>query len=204
MTIGKMGRKFPANIDEVRSYCRETTEMTRYVEKVTNECFSIENGNIAKLFIFGLKRMTRQMCSKRKNRRLTLMLANAACHNRIVSNDKCLAIVTNQTKNLIPLNIGKDKINFMCCYYVEMLRCEERFYSQLPCSQQEGRNAWIDLIRSMNEDSLNFACGDYNEQTDRCDTINEPDFNRRNASIKIDKRFNSFMIAALELFDSLA
>lgn len=89
-------------------------------------------------------------------------------------------------------------------YYVQLLKCEQSYYGQQSCSKQDSLDMWIDLIRSVNEDSLNFACGDYNEHTDRCDTIGEPDFSRKNSSIKVDKRFNSFMVTALELFESLA
>ncbi|OTF82847.1 hypothetical protein BLA29_012639 [Euroglyphus maynei] len=85
-----------------------------------------------------------------------------------------------------------------------MLQCEMRYYGRQSCSQQESLDAWLDLIRLVNEDSLNFACGEYNEHSDRCDTIGEPDFSRKNSTINVDKRFHSFFIAALELFESLA
>ena len=83
------------------------------------------------------------------------------------------------------------------------MKCELSYYGQQSCSKQESLDMWIDLIRSVNEDSLNFACGDYTESTDRCDHIAPLPKNKFDKSVKVDKKLRSIAFAQIGMVESM-
>lgn len=84
-----------------------------------------------------------------------------------------------------------------------MLHCLQDNLRKLPCHTEESEDMILNFIREVSGDSINLSCGEYNENTDACEHIGQPDFSKTDQRFSIsDKRLNSYTIAALEVFDS--
>lgn len=85
-----------------------------------------------------------------------------------------------------------------------MLQCIRTNLRKLPCHTEESEDLMLNFIREVSGDSINLSCGEYNENTDACEHIGEPDLSKTDKNFPIsDKKLNSYTIAALEVFDSL-
>lgn len=65
------------------------------------------------------------------------------------------------------------------------------------------REVFLDFVRQLNGDLINFACEDYTEHSDRCSRLKPLSHYKVNNKIKIDNRFKSFLYSGITMFESI-
>lgn len=137
--IGRGGRNYPTKKEDVGPFCkydvfsslktnelnhlvfssywiesRETDRITSDVEKFLNECLRDDASSVSKIFLYSTKRHWKTFCSKKRQKKQQKLLQVSNCFNTIINQIDCLEIFANRTRDLIPYNIGTDKIDYIC------------------------------------------------------------------------------------------
>lgn len=84
-----------------------------------------------------------------------------------------------------------------------MLNCLDNSMSELSCMTDEGKNAILDLVKSISADLTNFACGDYTEESDKCSTLAPLSKKDYDPKQKMDKKLKSLLFAMLYMVESI-
>ncbi|CAG2178734.1 unnamed protein product, partial [Oppiella nova] len=91
---------------------------------------------------------------------------------------------------------NKMKIPFVCCTFVKLKACLlDHGHKNKQCTEQH-LNLLLRQSEQVSNGPMNMACGDYNEESDRCDKLVIP---KRQQDEPLPK---SFLMPLVELFDS--
>ncbi|XP_046918274.2 uncharacterized protein LOC124498551 [Dermatophagoides farinae] len=202
IAIGEFGRKFPEKHSDLPKFCKETNRLIDSMIKFISDCYPPDEQRIFKIYFFSAKRTVKPFCTKKRTKKLQQLLELGPCLNTIINQIDCLDQLTNKTRELIPYQIGRDKINYACCYYVDALKCAENVLN-IQCMTNNAKDVVLDLVRSIGGDMVNFACGDYTESTDRCDHIAPLPKNKFDKSVKVDKKLRSIAFAQIGMVESM-
>ncbi|KAH9416982.1 hypothetical protein DERP_011711 [Dermatophagoides pteronyssinus] len=207
--IGNGGRHYPTTKNDVGPFCRETDRIISIIEKFLNECLRDDASSISKIFLYSTKRYWKTFCNKKRrqqqqqNKKQQKLLQVSDCFNTIIEQIDCLNIFANRTRDLIQYRIGLNKVDYICCNQVELLRCADRLLTSTPCITENGHETLMDLFRTIKGDIVNYGCGDYNEFTDLCDKLKPLSRKQLDKTILINKQLKSFFFAVLMAIDSI-
>ncbi|KAH7639122.1 hypothetical protein HUG17_3155 [Dermatophagoides farinae] len=205
--VGKRGRFLPTNNAELEQFCNETKNMTISMENFMKQCCERELGHVAKIYLYSLRKNSKLLCSKRNNKRLTMitkLFATAPCINRRIRDFQCLAIFKNQTKHIMQYRDDKEKIRRGCCHYGDWIECEEKFINDLPCiNNDQQREFAVDLLRSSRGDTQRFLCGDFDDTSDQCNHLKKLDPLLFDTKMRMDSRLQSLVFIGLHLLETI-
>lgn len=205
LAFGENGRTFPENDKQLRSFCRDTNDMTAKVETYFKECSVKSQQDFANVFIYSLKHVVRTLCRKRRSKKVTQFLKVAPCLNQFIFDDRCIAGFSNQSKPLIVAKIGNKKLEHVCCNYAAAMTCVDDWIMERPCSR-DYRELLNDYVRGVFDNMITVICGDNNGDSDKCDHIMNKKLPKMTA-IQTERLnanpFNSFMFIIMDIFDSL-
>lgn len=88
--------------------------MIQTVEDYFKHCEPREKQNMASVFIYSIKHVTRTFCRKRKIKKITKFYQVAPCLNKYILQDVCIMGFASQSKPLILAPIGNDKMKHIC------------------------------------------------------------------------------------------
>lgn len=91
---------------------------------------------------------------------------------------------------------------FPYSYHVDMMRCFEKQMEDLSCLDDDARRYNMELIKSIVVDLANFACGEYTEDSDRCDNLKLPK-DKYNPKEKFTSRVRSMFFVLLHVAESI-
>lgn len=199
MGLGPHGRLFPENQQQLKAYCRETSQLVEKIEGFMKNCYPKEVQDMANLMIYSVKSNVRLFCRK-KTKKLIKLMEQTPCINReIVRDDVCLKKFSNDTLALIPWK-GDDqtKMKHVCCNYVASMQCADDYMENVPCIRNN-KGLMMDFIRGIFGSVVDVMCGEYNEYTNKCKELSPaPQFKLENR-----RTYESFIFVLLDLFDTL-
>ncbi|KPM11528.1 hypothetical protein QR98_0101000 [Sarcoptes scabiei] len=201
LIFGKYGQKYPTNSKELTKLCADITANTNQLNKFVVECLKDQAQHMAKIMIYSIKRTLKTYCSK-KTKKQTKLLESGSCINTRVQKIDCIDKFSNSSKELVPYKIENEKIKFICCYHVDMMRCFEKQMEDLSCLDDDARRYNMELIKSIVVDLANFACGEYTEDSDRCDNLKLPK-DKYNPKEKFTSRVRSMFFVLLHVAESI-
>lgn len=201
--VGRGGRKFPTTKEEAKTFCKETDRITSELEEFNKDCIVNEAQKISNIFLFSMKRAYKPICSKKKTKKQQKLLEASKCLNQFIEKIPCLEEFANRTRNIIPYDVSKDKIKYMCCYFADAIKCGQQIFDEHKCMTEDHKDTLLDLIRSISGDSINFGCGDYTEETDRCSTVKPPPKSKLDKNFKFEK-FKSFFFVNIQVVDTMS
>nr|XP_046908840.1 uncharacterized protein LOC124490399 [Dermatophagoides farinae] len=207
-------RRYPVKREDVKKFCDDTARHLDNLDKFTKECYTSDVQNMAKIFVYSNKRTMKMYCGnvggggggRRKTKRLQKLLSIAPCLNIYLPQDKCLSQFIMKVRNLVQYQMNSEKIYHTCCYFVDLMKCFDNQLSKLSCATEERREEFAKLVRSLNGDMINVSCGDYNEQTDRCDylkPLNQFKTNANTSQRLLDPKLRSFFFTSVAMFESI-
>ena len=83
-------------------------------------------------------------------------------------------------------------------FYVDSLKCSDGFLESVPCIRKH-KELMLDFVRGIFGSMVDIMCGDYNENTTRCEEL-EPLPKSRNHS---RKQYNNFVFLMIDLLDTI-
>ncbi|KAI2804589.1 hypothetical protein BLOT_003576 [Blomia tropicalis] len=199
IAVGKQGRPFPENEQELGSFCRETTRLNNEIEAFFKNCYQREVRDNANLLIYSIKSSLRRYCGKKRTKAITDLLQVASCANREVRTQiPCMEQFINDTKPLIYIDDHRNKIPYTCCNYVHAVRCVESYLDKVPCIGNR-QPIILDFVRGLTQGLINVLCGEYNETTDQCDILGRPPKPKKMGRTK----YSTFAFVLVDLLESI-
>ncbi|OTF74229.1 hypothetical protein BLA29_002869 [Euroglyphus maynei] len=184
-------RRYPVKREEVKQFCDESGRHLESLDKFSKECYTSDVRNMAKIFVYSNKRAMKIYCGnnggRRKFKRLQKLLSIAPCLNSYLNQDKYEYTIHSFS------------------YFVDLMKCFDHQLSKLSCATEELREEFANLVRLLNGDTINVSCGDYNEQTDRCDHLKPLNQFKTdpNALKLLDPKLRSFFFTSIAMFESI-
>jgi len=165
---GNNSRLLPETEAQLQAHCSESNELMKCVKDFTDKCRHGLHKSIATIMISTVRFNTRNYCFRPQKR--AELLSMASCGN---------AIRTESTACMDPFlwSLGRAnhavkryRVPHGCCAYYELKTCilkSGETYGKGMCSHRQldyfGR-----YMQGMAGNTLNFMCGDYDEDSDRC------------------------------------
>lgn len=150
--------------------------MVSTVELFIRECVPKKVADMTVMILYTIKgNLLRRYCSGEKSaKEAAKLIGMAPCINAYLQpDDRCSMRFVNQTKQLVNVKDDWVKMPHICCNYVESMRCLDRQLNEHECLRRH-HDYLMDLSRSFITSISDIMCGDYNEDTDRCDKLGPP------------------------------
>lgn len=148
--------------------------MVNTVEAFIRECVPKNVADMTVMILYTIKgNLLRRYCSpsEKSVKEGAKLIGMAPCINTYLQpDDRCRMRFVNQTKQLVNVKDDWIKMPHICCNYVESMRCLDQQLNEHECLRTH-HDYLMDLSRSFITSISDIMCGDYNEDTDRCDKL---------------------------------
>jgi len=170
--IGPHGRKFPEDLKQLKSFCKDTNRMMAQVETFAKSCFERSIRDFSSVIIYTIKSNVRKYCQGKSKRKMVRELIKLGpCANKYVQpHDECLRKLIDKTSKLVNVKNDKIKIPYSCCYYQDMIHCVEDFLGAIPCIRTQVPTL-MEYYRTNAASLTDMTCGDYTDATDACERL---------------------------------
>lgn len=166
--------------------------MKEYIGK----CLEGTAKQFGNVILFSYRTAVKQYCNGKSKRKDSIVIM-AKCMNR---NQKaghaCLAKYVDSLQRGKRAEPKSNRIGYSCCDYFKFLTCLENV-TRGNCSETESEKIQ-EFVRNLFQGIINTACGDFQENSDKCDKIPPPPKKR-----KSDKSYKSYFLPLVELWHSL-
>ncbi|XP_054155320.1 uncharacterized protein LOC128953824 [Oppia nitens] len=145
---------------------------------------------------FAVKNVVKQLC-KKDSKRLTEIINSTPCVNKANAEfTKCYTQVIDSLQGAKYANESK-RIPHLCCEYYKMYPCFYERTKRFPICSTKKVDTVSDFVRNIFDNMVGLICGDYTENSDKCDHLELPPKKPKN-----DKRTKSFAIPLIEILSS--
>lgn len=142
--------------------------------QLSNRCLSGFTKNVLQVTIYSIKRSQKSLCRAKPSKDMHKFVAAGNCVNSGRNTfRKCLRS-TVQNIYSIKLIEPKKRVPLICCEIVRAKGCLMRAAKKVPQCTDENINTIQDRFNHVSMNTMDIACGDYNEDTDKCDHIQPP------------------------------
>ena len=171
MTYGREDRKFPLSATELKKYCKEQNRLLARLEDYKEQCLKAQSKQIVSVIVYSIKASITKYCKNPNAKHSKELIISAQCANS--ASHEYLNCNNNYIDLLMAVEDSKDsklQLAQMCCGYVEVFKCIREGAARHPkvCSEEKVEiNS--NYIRGYFDNAINVICGEYNEQSDKCD-----------------------------------
>ncbi|XP_054153423.1 uncharacterized protein LOC128952112 [Oppia nitens] len=171
--VGRNSRQIPETEVQLQKHCTETGPLMRCVTDFSNRCRQGLHRTMSTVMVATVKFNNKNYCMMTEKSQE--LMAMATCSNVIKSE-------TNQCLDVFLLALGRanhahrrHRIPHGCCAYYQMKTCvlNEAAKHNIPGGRCTGhRVEYVErYMNSMAGNTLNLMCGDYDEDSDRCQKL---------------------------------
>ncbi|KAH9530324.1 hypothetical protein DERF_004136 [Dermatophagoides farinae] len=163
-------RKFPTNTQELEVYCKKNQQLVTNIMAISKQCFKEEMKNIISLVGYSYRQRVKLLCKNKNknNQRAKELLSAGGCLNRYRTKmGKCFDRTANRIGEIKsqPNNL---KFPYLCCETGQIRKCIEKISSG-DCKNEI--QFYIDGALSATNGFIDRTCGEYNDETDKCDKL---------------------------------
>lgn len=172
MTVGRTDTKFPEDKEGLKVFCKSETESAAKLEDYKDKCLKDQPKQIVSVIIYSMKGLINAYCKNPNSKKTKELIASAKCANEAGAG--YLTCSNSYVDLLMAVYDSKDsqkRLGQMCCGYVEVFKClDEKAKAQSVCTEKHSETH-KQFVRAFFDNAVNIICGDYNEQSDKCDNF---------------------------------
>ncbi|KAF7488753.1 hypothetical protein SSS_08140 [Sarcoptes scabiei] len=174
MTVGT-DRKFPTDKDEMKAYCKEHVRLVAKLENYKNLCLKNQAKSVVAVIIFSIKQVTNTYCKHINSKKTAALIDSTVCAN-LATNDyhKCNKQYIQKLIASQNMKQGRDRFVQTCCGYFQIFDCVRAEAAKYPECTPERVELNVEYINTFFENAINTACGEYNNDSDKCDSSKIP------------------------------
>ncbi|XP_046916758.1 uncharacterized protein LOC124497180 [Dermatophagoides farinae] len=188
-------QQFPESLEELKAHCGRNKKVIDLMSKMADKCMTGFTKNIMQVTIYSLRRSRKSICKNKPNKEMLALINAGKCVNGGRKRfSKCVkhAQIHIETVKDMPT---KKRIPLICCEIVRAKSCMlDKAKDVNECSEQNVETLQRRFTH-ISANSMNMACGDYTEDSNRCDTVKPPE------GLDYNRPPKSFMTTALELIN---
>ncbi|KAH7638340.1 hypothetical protein DERF_004031 [Dermatophagoides farinae] len=195
ITNSEIIRRPPKTIAQFNVYCGKIRRYERCTRKFAENCLQKESKQTLSILMYGISRVNKRYCTKeaRKKALIDLIQCSGPINFRYYGD-----LLRNASADLHAIREYPDaklRIPMACCLYSQYTtQTLEHVEKTCPKYRQEVDS----IIRGYSGDSFNFLCGDYADESDKCDPIIEKT-PKWDGAVK----WKSMIIPMVQVIDSL-
>ncbi|XP_027205104.2 uncharacterized protein LOC113798729 [Dermatophagoides pteronyssinus] len=159
----------PLSMKEVNHYCRRLKPAEKCVEQYLNRCTDLQTQQTVKIFLYSLVRTNRKYCNSQKRKSTVLRLVKCA-KDRLPEFGNLMRNFTADMHTLRTFQPQNLRIPLVCCNYYKYQELGIQKI-QKTCDVPELLSVIRDALQSYFGDIITVMCGDYTDDSDRCDNI---------------------------------
>ncbi|XP_027194078.2 uncharacterized protein LOC113788821 [Dermatophagoides pteronyssinus] len=205
--IKRLSSSSSMQINDIDELCRKILLNEKCLRNYAENCMKSEARQTLSVMLYSVSRLNRKICSKQKRKQTTLTMMiclkkNPGFYQNI--------LLKNLTETLYRISLEKrQKLKFpmICC---NSYRMKESMIGEMikncPNNRQAQNelNIWID---SYSGDLFNLICGDYTEDSDKCETLPSIQSISTTTMMMIDNnkklKWKSFIMVLVDLLNNL-
>ncbi|KAH9414205.1 hypothetical protein DERP_008400 [Dermatophagoides pteronyssinus] len=161
-------RKLPKTIGDIDSYCGKINRYEKCMRKYAENCLKKQTKQTLSVIIYSIGRMNKKYCQKESKKKLLLNLIQCSGQTAIKYYSDLIQNVSNQMHGIRTYSDVKLRIPMVCCLY-NKISAEAMEYSDKICPKYT--NEVDSILRGYSGDALNLLCGEYGDDSDKCDSI---------------------------------
>ncbi|XP_054155138.1 uncharacterized protein LOC128953655 [Oppia nitens] len=189
--------RFPETIQELHIRCENRTHVLNKLEDLKNHCMDGMLKRIVSVMLYSIRRQRKGMCRKKPNKKMVELISAGKCINSgRPEAQKCIDEAMNHVVGIKHATDDRMKIPFICCTFVKLKSCLISIGHKNKQCTEEHINLLVRRSEQVSNGPMNMACGDYNEETDKCEKLEIP--NR----LKDEPIPKSFLMPLVDIFDS--
>ncbi|KAH9395302.1 hypothetical protein TYRP_020867 [Tyrophagus putrescentiae] len=176
--------KFPETIINLKDACKINKNIMNILNNLANKCMTGFRKNVMLVALYSVKRSQRSLCRKCVNQGREVFT-------------KCIRETVN---NVLKVKLVEDKmkIPFLCCQVGATRSCLMKEAKKVKGCKDEHVETLNSRFNQVSMGTMNLACGQYTEETDRCEKIRIPKGN-----VTIERGNKSMVMTMFELLDTL-
>lgn len=159
--------KAPKNVNEVNQLCQRHKENNKCVKDYAAKCLDKLAKQALSIAMFGISKTNKGYCSNTKKKNAFMSLLQCA-EKDLRSFHKSF---NQYTKDLLAIKeYEKDEklhLPMACC---AIHRMADGIRESIKCSDADSREVDA-LLNGYLGDAINFVCGDYDQDSDKCDSV---------------------------------
>ncbi|CAG2118266.1 unnamed protein product [Medioppia subpectinata] len=169
--FGSAQRAFPMNNKDMKEFCKINNDYQLEIKNYSEKCLETLSKRLISLMMYSISRNSGGTC--RSKRRTAEFLTNGKCGNAAQrDNRKCWHKWLHELDGIKTITEYKLKVPLSCCTFYKMRSCFARTYDQKrkECTKKsaDGLEKLLDVYAT---ETLSFLCGDYRDDSDKCDKI---------------------------------
>lgn len=188
-------KRFPETMEELHEACLVNKKVTNMMSKLADKCMTGFSKNIIQVSIYSIKRSRKTLCKTKPTKDVVEFLEAGKCINGGLNQFKDCLLRTQANIMSLRRVESKMRIPFICCETVRAKEC----LMETAKNVKECTEAHVELLQNrfqmVSQNPMNMACGEYTEDSDKCDFVQPPE------GIDYSAPPKSFMMSALELID---
>ncbi|XP_054152482.1 uncharacterized protein LOC128951258 [Oppia nitens] len=193
---GNNSRRFPENDDEMQKYCSAQLADLKVLENYTKRCKKGLPKQFFAIMMYTLKSNVNRMCKRNSKKGMEFMVGSKCFNKATFELEKCHNVFIDHLQGVLTVD-DKLKIPHTCCEYYSFRQCLTERAKNVDICGDKDLQTLDEFVESTTSNALNFFCGDYADDSDKCDKLGKPPKKRSNL-----KRTKSISITIAEIFQS--
>ncbi|KAF7496611.1 hypothetical protein SSS_08428 [Sarcoptes scabiei] len=196
---GNVSRPFPSDSIELIDYCKGQISDIRLIDSYAKRCKRGLPKQYFSIMLFTVRANMQRIC-KKNSKKARQFLAASGCMRRASDYfDKCHRNLIERLHQIKSVE-DKKKIPFTCCEYYTLKKCfQDSGRNEAKCSEKDMETV-EELIESTSSNALNFFCGEYADDSDKCEKLGPIPKNSK-AKKSRPKYMRSISLTVAEIFD---
>ncbi|CAG2109084.1 unnamed protein product [Medioppia subpectinata] len=169
LLIGDPKYVFPVSMPQMDTQCRTIRGYEKCIKDYSSKCLKAFPKQVTSVLAYGVAKTNKGYCSNKKRKESFIMIGE--CANKMKSPmDKCMFQYIDRLQGAENYRNVKMRLPMACCEYYKMKQCI------LGHIEREGKPLCTDSVYNEAErlidgyafDVLQLICGDYTEDSDKC------------------------------------
>ncbi|XP_075588672.1 uncharacterized protein LOC124496374 isoform X1 [Dermatophagoides farinae] len=197
LTDAKFMSKPPRTPQELNEWCKRVAPQERCLKDFANKCLDKQSKQSLSVMMYSFSRTNKRLCTNKKRRQTFLNLIECG-HKELTMFADILKNLTTDFHGILTFKQQNLRIPLGCCSYYKWKNIAATKVIQM-CPDNDAAHEEVEnLLNGYTNDLLAVVCGDYTEESDKCDKIIQkiPEW-------KQPLRWNNFIIPLVEIFDSI-
>ncbi|OTF81916.1 hypothetical protein BLA29_006110 [Euroglyphus maynei] len=199
---GNVSRPFPTDQQELSDYCKGQFSDIRLIESYAKRCQHGLPKQYFNILVYTIKGSMSRICKKNSKKARQFLSASGCIRRASHHFDQCHRNLIERLHR-IKFSDDKKKIPYTCCEYYTLRKCfQDGGRNEAKCSDKEMETV-EELIESTSSNALNFFCGEYAEDSDKCEKLGPlAEAPSKSGRKSRPKYLRSISLTVAEIFDT--
>ncbi|KAI2804258.1 hypothetical protein BLOT_003237 [Blomia tropicalis] len=174
-------RRFPETMSQLKEACKINKNIMSILTNLANKCMTGFKKNVMQVTLYSVKKSHKSLCRSKPNKEMKDLIAAGKCVNSGISEFSKCARTTRD--NVLRITRAQE--------------CLRQKAKNVPQCTEEHIETIQKRFNRASMNGMNIACGDYTDETDKCDKVHAP------KDVIVEQSNKTMVMTMFELLDGL-